>query len=102
MKSSKILVFTIFLSLFLINKTKGQNALKVIQNKWLQYTDAPNSLYHHLTTEAYQLLDLREEKISQLTTPDEWQQRQQEMKQTMWDVLGSFPDKTPLNPQITG
>ena len=73
-----------------------------VLNTWLQYSDAPNSLYHHLTKEAFQFLSAREEKVSQLATPGEWQQRQSQIKQTMWEVLGPFSKKTPLNALITG
>lgn len=100
-KTAQIIILTLIL-IFVFGYTKGQDDIHVIEDKWLLFTDSPNSLHHYLTSEAYTLLDAREEKISQFTTPDEWKQRQQEMKQTMWNVLGSFPDKTPLNPQITG
>ena len=38
---------------------KAQDELDVIRNSWLQYTDAPNSFYHFLTSEAYKLLESR-------------------------------------------
>jgi hypothetical protein len=80
----------------------AQEELDVIRNNWLQYTDAPNSFYHFLTGEAFKLLDLRTEKISQIKTKDELLLRQAEVRQTMWEILGPFPEKTPLNAKITG
>lgn len=97
----QLLLFSGLIMFFSSKDVDAQNEYKVLES-WLQYTDTPISLYHHLTNEAFALLDAREEKISKLITPDEWKQREQEMKQNMWDVLGSFPEKTPLNARITG
>lgn len=79
----------------------AQDDLRVLKS-WLRYTDAPNALYHHLANDAFDLLDAREERISRITTAEAWRIRQTEVKQTIWDVLGPFPEKTPLNPKITG
>ncbi len=96
-------LFTFSLITFLFNgHLHAQNESDVLRNKWLQHSDASNSLYHHLTGEAFQLLDSREEKTAQLLTPAEWRQRQEQIKQAMWDAVGSFPGKTPLNPKTTG
>ena len=96
-----VLVQSLFI--FLTNGImNAQNELDVIRNNWLQYTDAPNSFYHFLTGEAYKLLELRAGKISQIKTKDELLQRQTEVRQTMWEILGSFPEKTSLNAKITG
>jgi hypothetical protein len=80
----------------------SQNEYYVIKNNWLQYSDAPNSLYHFLTGEAYKMLDSREEKIKQIRNKDELLKRQAEVRQTLWNIIGSFPEKTPLNAKITG
>src|SRR5665811_677164 len=55
-----------------------------------------------MSGEAFQLLDSREGLISQINTTDEWRQRQQEIKKGIWEAVGSFPEKTPLNPKILG
>lgn len=98
-----IVLFTTSLTIMLVNsQLKAQNELDVIQGKWLQFTDASNSMYHHLTSEAYQLLDSREAEVSELNTPGKWRERQQEMKKRMWDVIGPFPERTPLNSKTVG
>jgi hypothetical protein len=95
-------IFIPTLVIFLTNnKVNAQNELDVIRNNWLQYTDAPNSLYYHLTGEAYKMLELRAAKIAQIKTKIELLQRQAEVRQTMWEILGPFPEKTPLNAKIT-
>lgn len=96
-------IFTILLFIILTNDSlKAQNELEVIRNNWLRYSDAPNSLHHFLTGEAFEMLESRAGKITQIKTKDKLLQRQVEVQQTMWDVLGPFPKKTPLNAKITG
>ena len=36
--------------------------------RWLKYSDASNSLYRHLSNEAFHLLDSRKEKAAMLNT----------------------------------
>jgi len=89
------------LAFLLLNlNVSAQNELIVIKDKWLVYTDAPNSLYHHITGQAYSMLKEREEKIAGLKTLSDWQQRQELIKETLLDIVGPFPEKTPLNPRI--
>lgn len=78
----------------------AQNDLDVIRNSWLQYTDASNSLYHHLSAEAYDLLKKREEHVSEINSLSEWQERQEFIKETLLDIVGPFPEKTPLNAEV--
>ena len=98
-KAVFFLSFVLFINNGIVN---AQNELDVIRNYWLEYSDAPNSLYHHLTGEAFKLLEKRSEKISQLRTKEDCEQRQETVRQTLWDILGPFPEKTPLNSKITG
>lgn len=102
-KNYYILFKFIFLALAILLMNKQVNAqddLTVIKG-WLRFSDAHNSLYHYLSDEAYQLLRSRTEKIIQLHKPYEWKQRQKRMRQTIWNLLGPFPEKTPLNARIT-
>lgn len=80
----------------------AQTEYNVIQRKWIQYSDPANSLYHHLTGEAFQLLKTEEKKIEKIQTRQQWQQRQKQQKEVIWDAIGRFPEKTPLNARITG
>ncbi|HOS72157.1 MAG TPA: alpha/beta hydrolase family protein [Bacteroidales bacterium] len=96
-------IFVLFLSLY-VSILKGQTGdeLNILKNNWLLYSDAANSLYHHLTGEAYKLLDKRAETINQLRSAGDWQKRQEEVRRELWDIIGPFPEKTPLNARITG
>lgn len=94
------LAFVLFFSNTTVRTVLAQDNTQILN--WLKFTDARNSFYHHVTNEAYTLLENREDKVSQVKTIDQWLTRQQEIKQTMWDVIGPFPQKTPLNVQIMG
>jgi len=92
--------FILLFSFSLINGTLySQDETDVISN-WLEYTDAPNLLYHHLAGQAYILLSQRTDKISEIQTLADWQQRQKQIRETLTDIVGPFPDKTPLNARI--
>jgi len=96
------LIFTLTLVILLAKeKLNAQNELDVIRNNWLQYSDASNSLYHHITGQAYVLLAQRAEKVARLNLLSEWQQRQKWISETLLNIVGPFPEKTPLNSKIT-
>jgi len=99
------LIFTLLPILLILNTrvyAQTQNDLNVLTNNWLFYSDASNSLYHYLTGEAYKMLKTRAASINQLQNIEEWQKRQADTRQTLWNILGPFPEKTPLNAKITG
>jgi len=73
-----------------------------VLTKWLKYTDNQNSLYHQLSGMAYDSLAAREAHISLLETQADWQNRQKSVHRTLYEIVGPFPDKTPLNARIVG
>ncbi|HSL85758.1 MAG TPA: acetylxylan esterase, partial [Bacteroidales bacterium] len=40
------------------------------------------------------------EETGKLKTPDDWQQRQKYIRETLMNIAGPFPDKTPLNARV--
>lgn len=90
--------------LFIIAHSKAdaqnQENLNIIKNNWLAYSDAPNSLYHYLTGEAFNLLKQRAAVVDQLKSISDWEKRQEYVRNTLWDILGPFPEKTPLNAKV--
>ena len=83
----------------------AQDELRVIRgessnNSWLQFTDAPNALYNHLSGQAFQLLEERSETIAGLQTLSAWQRRQDQTRERLKEVVGPFPEKTPLNAEV--
>lgn len=77
--------------------------LNVIQDKsqWLQFTDAQNSLYHHFANEAYDYLEARKKLIDDIQSLEEWKARQHWIRKTLLEVVGPFPERTPLNARVT-
>lgn len=77
-----------------------QNEDLSVLTRWVQWNDAPNSLYHHLMDQAVQLLDERAERVATLETKGQWLKRQEKGPQTLMKIVGPFPERTPLNPRI--
>ncbi len=86
--------------LFAQFQAKAQHELDVIQGNWLHYKDASNAFYQHLSAEAYNLLEQRTQTISNIQSLADWKKRQEWIKETMMEVVGPFPEKTPLNAKI--
>ncbi|MEX2381959.1 MAG: acetylxylan esterase [Opitutales bacterium] len=83
----------------------GQDELNVIRgnssnNRWAHFSDAANSLYHHLSHQAYDLMEERAAFVSNLETLSDWKQRQEAVRETLLGLVGPFPPKSPLNAQI--
>ncbi len=100
----KIPILSLGISLLAAMSPSGSAAqaeLEVVKNKWIQYSDLSHLLYHHLAEDAYKLLDKEADLAARLKTRTQWQQRQQEKKAAMWNQIGSFKEKTPLNAAIT-
>jgi len=94
-------IFTITMVMLLANnKMNAQDEFDVIRNNWIEYSDAPNSLYHYLAGQAYDLLAQRAGEIAKLSSLSDWQQRQKWIRETLLDIVGPFPEKTPLNAKI--
>jgi len=99
------IILMVALAILLVNdranaQEEGQKELDVINNYWLQHSDAPNSLYHYIADQAYDLLALRCGKIAKLNSLSDWQQRQKWISETLLDIVGPFPEKNPLNAKI--
>ncbi|MFC5408499.1 alpha/beta hydrolase [Larkinella bovis] len=94
---SAILVF-----LLLARIAVGQENLDVF-NYWHYDEGSPStSLYRHLCQRAFHQLEQRQRAIEKLKTPADWQKRQADVRAKLRKVMGPFPEKTPLNPVITG
>lgn len=68
---------------------------------WIGFSDAPNSLYHYIEDQADSYLDRRSAKIATIHTLPQWQQRQKWIRNTLMDMVGPFPAKTPLHAKVT-
>lgn len=90
------------LSLLLLTPCRlgAQNDYDIIRDNWLQYTDAPNSLYHYIAGQAFGILSKRADEISKINSLAEWKARQKVVQETLLNIVGPFPAKTPLNAVI--
>ena len=89
--------------LLLFHPTWAQEQEKDLQlfNYWEYYSDAPNALYKSFCDTAFYYLDQRKQKIAQLHTREDWKNRQQTVQKKLMEMVGPFPEKTPLNAKVT-
>ncbi len=73
-----------------------------VLDEWIRWNNPGSLLIDHLTNQAFYYYDIRDQEISKLSTRNDWLNRQQKVKDKLLDMVGPFPEKTPLNPRITG
>lgn len=95
-------VCAVLLVFIICQKGYSQNRDLDVYPYWSYYSDVSNVLYETLCETAFDQIAERTEKIKGLTSQEDWIARQTEVKETLIDILGPFPDKTPLNPVVTG
>jgi dienelactone hydrolase len=105
--SKSLMYFLYFFTLliFLANSVSAQESekenLNVFSN-WIEWSDGANMLIHHINKQAFDYLDIRDHEIAKLKTRADWENRQKKVKDILMKIVGPFPNKTPLNPKITG
>lgn len=70
--------------------------------QWVTWNNPGSLLIHHLINQANDLYAQRDKQIAQLRSKSDWIKRQQWAKKTLSGLIGEFPQRTPLNAQITG
>src|SRR5688572_29854442 len=73
-----------------------------VLNVWSFYSDAPNALYRSFIDEAIPLLAARKAAVARLESRTDWERYRNEARKKIADVVGPFPEKTPLNARVTG
>jgi hypothetical protein len=97
-------ILSVCVILFLLHTgLKAQKEFDGIRGtkNWIGFSDAPNSLYHYIEDQADNYLDKRSNKIETIHTLSEWEQRQKWIRNTLMDIVGPFPEKTPLHARVT-
>ena len=69
---------------------------------WKFYSDAENSMYKSSCSLAFDQLQERKETIAQLDAQKDYIERQKLVKEKLLHLIGTFPEKTPLNAKVTG
>ncbi|MCB0688767.1 MAG: acetylxylan esterase, partial [Saprospiraceae bacterium] len=80
---------------------KDEEELDVLKN-WIIWDNPGNSLISHMVDKAEPYYDRRDSIIKSLKSKEHWELRQRWVKDRLTSILGPFPHKTSLNPQITG
>jgi len=100
---SEFLRIVVFIStIVIINFAFAQDEDLTVLKNWYKYTDKENVLYHYMAEEGFAYLRERAEAVSQVSSKSDWQKRQALVKEKLMKIVGPFPEKTPLNPKITG
>lgn len=102
MLMKKIIIGLLALSnLFFWNLHAQENDLQ-IYNNWAYYGDVSNVLYEQIRDVAFSQINERANTIANLNGQEDWLNRQKEIKGKLKQVMGQFPERTPLNTKITG
>ena len=81
-------------------KKEGEN-LNVLHD-WMTWNNPGSLALNFLTGQAENYYRIRNEEIDKLKTKKDWQKRQQLVKAKLSEIIGPFPKKEALNPEITG
>lgn len=107
MQFSKKAILSVLILLVMIgwqqiafSKVRPEN-LNILDD-WLEWSNTGNLLELHLYRQACNYLDMREDEIAMLSTKSDWQKRQRHVRKILQEIVGPFPEKTPMNPRITG
>ena len=84
-----------------IDPAPDEENLDVFQ-QWVKWNNPGDMLLDMLTKEAVSLYDKRNLEVAGILTESEWRNRQAEVKDKLTNLIGPFPEKTPLNPRVTG
>jgi len=66
------------------------------------YRDYSRILPDYLSTLARTAYEKRNARLAMLTTAAAIRERQNWVRQTFWNLIGGVPERTPLNPRVTG
>jgi cephalosporin-C deacetylase-like acetyl esterase len=97
---NKFFMFVVITIISGFNFAIAQNEDMSVIKHWMKYSDASNSLYHHLSSQILQHLNKRSLEIEKITTKKGWLERQKKVRDTLMKIVGPFPEKTPLNATI--
>jgi hypothetical protein len=94
-------VLTLLFALPIAVALRAQEAPRLF-DYWQYYSDAENALYKHYCDIAFEQLEDRKSAIEAVHTKADWVQRQELMRSKLQHLIGTFPERTPLNARITG
>ncbi|NMC39544.1 MAG: xylan esterase, partial [Bacteroidales bacterium] len=84
-----------------VNLKPEEEDLSVLTH-WVKWNNPGSMLLHYLTKETVIHYDRRSDDVKKLTTAEDWLVRQEHVRKKLTEIIGPFPEKTPLNAKITG
>ena len=82
--------------------TKKEEENLNVFRQWIKWNNPGSMSLNHLTRQAEVYYHTRDKQIARLRTKSDWQKRQQFVKDKLKEIIGPFPKKEALNPEITG
>ncbi|NPV06891.1 MAG: xylan esterase [Anaerolineae bacterium] len=73
-----------------------------VLSSWLMYSGQASPLYRHLAGQAFDFLRRRKETVACLDTAEKWAKYRQSVRDRLQEVVGPFPERTPLNARTVG
>ncbi|HEY6976041.1 MAG TPA: alpha/beta hydrolase family protein [Chitinophagaceae bacterium] len=80
---------------------KEEENLNVFQ-EWIKWNNPGSLVLYHLNKQAEDYYKIRDNEIATLKTKDDWIKRQQVVRVKLRELIGPFPKKEALNPEIMG
>ena len=69
---------------------------------WITWNNPGSLVLNHLNRQAEDYYTVRDEQIARLKTKSDWKNRQQLVGEKLNEIMGPFPKREALNPEITG
>ncbi len=101
MNPKRITVVVVFLCLWTITGVSAEEDLRVLPEK-IDGVAADKIMGHYLRKQAAQQFENWKREYEQRKTTEQVTEYQKRLRARFIEVLGGFPDRTPLNPQVTG
>ena len=87
---------------FLIQKNPAvaqEENLNVL-DRWQEWPEKNTSLTRYINDQALKMTDKRDQEIAALKTHNDWLNRQDKARDILMNIIGPFPEKTPLNAKV--
>ena len=73
-----------------------------VLSEWKHLPDLSNNLYEQFLEVADTHRSARDRKVAACLTKEQWEERQRWVRKRLQVLVGAFPEKTPLDPRVTG
>lgn len=97
----KLNLSILLISLLIHSSSFAQDDVNLF-DYWKYYSDAENTMYKTSCSLAFEQLNNRKNAIASLQSEKDILERQRSVKKKLQELIGQFPEKTPLNAKVTG